>query len=96
MMRRLVRFARMVVRWGNRNLATLALVLACTAMAAGFWVNTNTLRASCEDRNRRDARFLDGLEQLAVELGGSTHTIDTLRPALEPRDCEALYPRWPV
>jgi hypothetical protein len=84
------------VKWVDRHLAKLALLVACLAMAGGLWSYGSTLRQACEDRNRRDAQILAGVEIIADDLGADPHTIDPLRKALAPRNCEALYPLLPL
>jgi hypothetical protein len=86
----------LMLAWVNRNLATVALVIACTSMALGFWSYSGVLRAACEDRNRRDAQIFEAVVKIAEDLGAEPHTIDPLEDALAPRDCEQLYPRLPL
>ncbi len=87
---------RRPARWVYSHAGQIALVIACIALAVTVASYSATLRASCEDRNRRDELILVGVEQVAAELDADPHAIDPLRQALAPRDCEALYPRFPV
>lgn len=54
--------------------------------------NTLTLRKSCEDRNQRDRQIAFGLARVAATLDAEPTDMAPLLTALEPRDCENLYP----
>ena len=84
------------MKWINRHLAKLALLVACATMAGVVLSYGSTLRQACEDRNERDTQILAGVEVIADDLGAEPHTIDPLRKALAPRDCVELYPLLPL
>jgi len=87
---------RAIGRWAYHHAGQLALVVACLTLTITAWSYSGILRAACEDRNRRDALILHGVEQIAHDLQAAPSTIDPLREALAPRDCEAIYPRFPI